>query len=92
MGTWDSRDNLMILMGGFEDGQGIPFWGYWTYDPKQNAWGLQALNMAHTNAPHVPGRTAAAMIWDNVDGRIYLYASAGNGKTGSSLNDLWMIY
>ncbi|MGB8346993.1 MAG: protein kinase, partial [Ktedonobacteraceae bacterium] len=74
MGTWDSRDNLMILMGGFEDGQGVPFWGFWTYDPKQNAWGLQALNMAHTNAPHVPGRTAAAMIWDNADGRIYLYA------------------
>jgi serine/threonine protein kinase len=92
MGAWDSRDNLLILSGGFEDGQGVPFWGFWMYDPKQNAWGLEALNMSGTNAPHVPGRTAAAMVWDNVDGRIYLYAGAGNGKTGSSLNDLWMIY
>jgi len=92
MGAWDSRDNVMILSGGWEDGQGVPFWGFWVYDPKQNAWGLLALNMDNTNAPHVPGRTAAAMVWDAADGRIYLYAGAGNGKTGSSLNDLWMIY
>ena len=91
MGAWDSRDNLLILSGGFEDGQGVPFWGFWMYDPKQNAWGLEALNMAGTNDPHVPGRTAAAMVWDATDARIYLYAGAGNGKTGSSLNDLWMI-
>lgn len=92
MGTWDSRDNLLILSGGFEDGQGVPFWGFWMYDPKQNAWGLEALNMANTNDPHVPSRTAAAMVWDATDARIYLYAGAGTGKTGSSLNDMWMIY
>lgn len=91
IGAWDSRDNLLILSGGFEDGQGVPFWGLWMYDPKQNAWGLEALNMAGTSDPHVPGRTAAAMVWDATDARIYLYAGAGNGKTGSSLNDLWMI-
>ncbi len=91
MGAWDSRDNLLILMGGFEDGQGVPFWGFWVYDPRQNAWGLLLLNLAHTNAPHVPGRTAATMAWDAADGRIYIYAGAGNGKSGSTLNDLWMI-
>ncbi len=91
LGAWDSKDNLLILTGGWEDGQGVPFWGFWVYDPKQNAWGLLLPALSHTSEPHIPGRTDSAMIWDAADQRIYLYAGAGNGKSGSSLNDLWMI-
>ncbi len=64
LGTWDSKDNLLILTGGWEDGQGVPFWGFWVYDPKQNAWGLLLPSLSHTSDPHIPGRTDAAMIWD----------------------------
>jgi len=90
MGTWDSKDNVMLLMGGWEDGQGVPYWGLWAFDPKQNAWGLLTpLNSAGTHI--IPGRTAAVMVWDATDQRAYIYAGAGNGKIGSTLNDLWMV-
>ncbi len=90
MGTWDSKDNVMLLMGGWEDGQVVPYWGLWAFDPKQNAWGLLTpLNSA--GAHLIPGRTAAVIMWDASDQRAYIYAGAGNGKTGSTLNDLWVV-
>lgn len=90
MGTWDSKDHMLLLMGGFENGQGIPFWGFWAYDPVQNAWGL--LTPLDNNGAHIiPGRTDAAMLWDATDQRAYIYAGAGNGPSGSSLNDLWEV-
>ncbi len=90
MGAWDSKDKVMLLFGGWEDGQGIPFWGLWAFDPKQDAWGLLTpLNSA--GAHSIPGRTAAVMVWDAADQRAYMYAGASNGKTGSTLNDLWMV-
>jgi Galactose oxidase, central domain/Viral BACON domain len=90
MGTWDSKDNVMLLMGGWEDGQGIPYWGLWAFDPKQDAWGLLTpLNNA--GAHIIPGRTAAVMVWDAIDQRAYIYAGVGSGKTGSTLNDLWAV-
>jgi len=89
-GTWDSKDNVMLLFGGWEDGQGVAFWGLWAFDPKQDAWGLLTpLNSA--GAHSIPGRTASIMVWDATDQRAYIYAGAGNGKTGSTLNDLWMV-
>lgn len=90
MGTWDSKDNMLLLMGGYENGQGIPFWGLWAYDPRQNAWSL--LTPLDGNGAHIiPGRTDAAMVWDATDQRAYIYAGASNGPSGSSLNDLWWI-
>jgi serine/threonine protein kinase len=90
MGTWDSKDNVMLLMGGWADGQSVPYWGLWAFDPKQNAWGLLTpLNSA--GAHIIPGRTAAVMVWDASDQRAYIYAGAGNGKIGSTLNDLWAV-
>ncbi len=89
-GTWDSKDNVMLLFGGWEDGQGVAFWGLWAFDPKQDAWGLLTpLNSA--GAHSIPGRTASIMVWDATDKRAYIYAGAGNGKTGSTLNDLWFV-
>ncbi len=90
MAVWDSKDKVMLLFGGWEDGQGIPYWGLWAFDPKQNAWGL--LTPLNSSGAHIlPGRTAAAMVWDATDQHAYIYAGAGNGKTGSTLNDLWMV-
>ncbi|HZU70545.1 MAG TPA: kelch repeat-containing protein [Ktedonobacteraceae bacterium] len=90
IGAWDSRDHLLLLMGGWENGQSEPFWGLWAYDPKQNAWDLLTPLDSHGN--HIiPGRTASTMVWDAADRRAYIYAGAGNGRYGSSLNDLWTI-
>jgi hypothetical protein len=90
LGTWDSKDNVLLLMGGWEDGQNEPFWGMWAYDPGQNAW--EILTPLDNNQQHIiPGRTASVMVWDAIDQHAYIYAGAGSGKSGSSLNDLWMI-
>jgi len=91
MGTWDSKDNVLLMMGGWNDSsQDGPFWGLWAYDPKQNAWGEPTpLNRAGNAI--IPGRTAAAMVWDAKEQAAYIYAGAGNGKTGSSLNDFWTV-
>jgi hypothetical protein len=89
-GTWDSKDHVLLLMGGWEDGQDQPYWGMWVYDPGQNAW--EILTPLDNNQLHIiPGRTASVMVWDAIDQHAYIYAGAGNGKSGSSLNDLWMI-
>jgi hypothetical protein len=90
MGAWDSKDHLLLLMGGWQDGQPEPFWGIWAYDPKQDAWDLLT-PLDSNNAHIIPGRTASVMVWDAVDRHAYIYAGAGNGKSGSSLNDLWII-
>ncbi len=90
IGAWDSKDGMLLLMGGYKDGNGVPYWGLWAFDPKQNAWGLLTpLNSSNTNI--IPGRTAAVMVWDATDQQAFIYAGAGNGKSGSSLNDLWKV-
>jgi hypothetical protein len=30
-------------------------------------------------------------VWDATDQHAYIYAGAASGKTGSTLNDLWMV-
>jgi N-acetylneuraminic acid mutarotase len=90
MGAWDSKHNMLLLFGGWEDGQGVPFFGLWVYDPKQNAWDL--LTPLDSSGAHIiPGRTDGAMVWDATDQQAYIYAGAGNGKSGSSLKDLWVV-
>jgi len=90
IGAWDSKDGMLLLMGGYKDGNSVPYWGLWAFDPKQNAWGLLTpLNSSNTNI--IPGRTAAVMVWDATDQQAFIYAGAGNGKSGSSLNDLWKV-
>jgi serine/threonine protein kinase len=92
MGTWDSKDNLLLLMGGWKDGNGVPYWGLWAFDPKQDAWGLLTPLENGSSGPHIiPGRTGAMMVWDATDQEAFIYAGAGNGKSGSSLNDLWEV-
>jgi len=92
MGTWDSKDNMLLLMGGWKDGNGVPYWGLWAFDPKQDAWGLLTPLENGSSGPHIiPGRTGAMMVWDATDQEAFIYAGAGNGKSGSSLNDLWEV-
>lgn len=88
--TWDSAHNVLLLMGGWKDGQSAPFNGLWAYDPKQNAWKLLT-PLDSSGNPIVSGRTASAMVWDAAHKRAYIYAGAGGDKTHSSLNDLWTI-
>lgn len=91
IGAWDSKDNVLLMIGGWNDNDpGGPYWGLWAYDPQVNLWDLLTpLDSANNNI--IPGRTASAMVWDASEQAAYIYAGAGNGKTGSSLNDLWAV-
>ena len=89
--VWDSKDNKLLLLGGWNDNdpQG-PYWGLWVYDPGTNLWNL--LTPLDKSDDHIiPGRTDSSMIWDARDQEAFIYAGAGNGKAGSSLNDLWVV-
>ncbi len=89
--VWDSKDNVLLLMGGWNDNDpGGPYWGLWAYDPGTNLWDLLTpLNSANNNV--IPGRTASTMVWDAREQAAYIYAGAGNGKSGSTLDDLWAV-
>ncbi len=91
IGVWDSKDHVMLMMGGWNDKDtGGPYWGLWAYDPGTNMWALLTpLNSSNNNI--IPGRTASAMAWDAREQAAYIYAGAGSGKSGSTLNDLWMV-
>lgn len=91
MGAWDSKDNVMLLMGGWLDSSGIPYYGLWAFDPRQDAWWL-VTPLQNNGTKFVPGRNASVMVWDAVDQRAYIYAGAGSTKNASSLNDLWMVF
>ena len=98
IGTWDSKNNVLVMMGGWETGQGgVPFWGVWVYDPMQNAWGLVTPLYPDANGnytgPHIiPGRTASAMVWDTTDARAYIYAGDSSYNARNNLNDLWILF
>ncbi len=96
IGAWDSKNNVMLLMGGWEDGQSVPYYGVWAYDPLQNAWGLVTPDYPGSGSnpgPHIiPGRTAAAMVWDTTHQRAYIYAGSSSYLKRNNLNDLWMLF
>ncbi len=91
IGVWDSKDGKLLLIGGWNDNDPKgPYWGLWAYDPGTNLWGLLTpLNYANVHI--IPGRTDSAMVWNAREQEAFIYAGAGNGKAGSSLNDLWMV-
>ena len=95
-GAWDSKDNLMLLMGGWEAGQGVPYYGVWAYDPNQNAWELVTPDYPGNSSnpgPHIiPGRTASAIVWDAAHQRAYIYAGNSSYQSRNNLNDLWILY
>lgn len=88
--AWDSTHNMLLFIGGWQDGQGAPFHTLWAYDPVQNAWNLYDLVDSNKN-PIIPGRSASTIVWDATHHRAYIYAGAGNDKSHSTLNDLWKV-
>lgn len=97
IGTWDAKNNVLLMMGGWETGQGVPFWGVWVYDPAQNAWGLITPLYPDANGnftgPHIiPGRTSSAMVWDATDARAYIYAGNSSYKARNNMNDVWTLF
>jgi serine/threonine protein kinase len=94
--AWDSKDNLLFLMGGWEAGQGVPYYGVWVYDPIQNAWGLVTPdypgNGSNPGSHIIPGRIASTMAWDTSHQRLYIYAGSSSYTSRNNLNDLWMLY
>ncbi len=90
MTTWDSTHKMLLLTGGWQDGQGVPYHAQWAYDPGQNAWDLFTPLDSNNNAI-IPGRTDSAMVWDATHKRAFIYGGAGKDKTHSSLNDLWVV-
>ncbi len=95
IGAWDSKNNIMLLMGGWEAGQGVPYYGVWAYDPLQNAWGLVTPDYPGSGSnpgPRIiPGRIAAAMVWDTTHQRAYIYAGSSSYLKRTNLNDFWML-
>lgn len=91
IGVWDSKDDKLLLIGGWNDNDPKgPYWGLWAYDPGTNLWDL--LTPLDNASNHIiPGRTDSAMVWDAREQEAFIYAGAGNGKSGSTLNDLWMV-
>lgn len=89
---WDSRNNVVLMMGGWQDNQQAqgPYYYIWAYDPAQNIWGsVTPLDSANNAIIH--GRTAFAMAWDTKFQRAYVYAGSGTAKATSDLNDLWAL-
>lgn len=90
LSTWDSHDNVFLLMGGWQTNGSTTYSAMWAYSPAQNAW-WEITSLQSTSATSViPSRLASVMVWDSTDNRAYLYAGAG-GPDKTTLNDLWMI-
>ena len=90
IGAWDSKDGKLLLTGGWNDGEKVPYWGVWAYDPGTKLWDLLT-PLDNANNHILPGRTDSTMAWDAREQEAFIYAGAGTGKSGSTLNDLWIV-
>ncbi len=90
IGVWDNKDGKLLLTGGWNDSEKEPYWGVWAYDPGTKLWNLLT-PLDNANNHIIPGRTDSIMVWDAREQEAFIYASAGNGKSGSTLNDLWIV-
>jgi serine/threonine protein kinase/N-acetylneuraminic acid mutarotase len=90
LGTWDSKDNVFLLMGGWQTGNSTTYSAMWAYSPSKNEW-WQITSLQNTSSTSViPSRSASMMVWDSADNRAYVYAGTG-GPGKADFNDLWMI-
>jgi N-acetylneuraminic acid mutarotase len=90
VGAWDSKDHKLLLTGGWNDSETEPYWGVWAYDPGTNLWALLT-PLDNSNTHIIPGRTDSAMVWDAKEQEAFIYAGAGISKSGSTLNDLYIV-
>lgn len=90
MSTWDSRDGLFLLMGGWQSNGNTTFSALWAYSPKTNTWSEITSLLTSPSTSVIPSRLASVMVWDNTNNRAYVYAGAG-GPNKTTLNDLWAV-
>jgi N-acetylneuraminic acid mutarotase len=88
--TWDSHDNVFLLMGGWQTNNSTTFSAMWAYSPRQNAWWQITSLQSSSSTSVIPSRLASVMVWDGIDNRAYVYAGAG-GPNKTAFSDLWTI-
>lgn len=88
LSTWDSKDGVFLLMGGWQASSNTTYSTLWAYSPTENVW--WQISSLHTGNSVIPGRMASVMLWDSTDNRAYIYAGS-TGKDKAALNDLWTI-
>jgi N-acetylneuraminic acid mutarotase len=88
LSTWDSRDGVFLLMGGWQASSNTTYSTLWAYSPAENVW-WQMSSLPNSTSV-IPSRMASVMVWDSTDNRAYIYAGS-TGKDKAALNDLWMI-
>lgn len=89
--VYDSRSGSVILFGGdgiFVRGDGASTYrklnDTWIYDPVTNVWTELA------PAGYLPpGRSAHAMVYDPVAGKVILFGGVGGVRGGEGLSDTW---
>ena len=90
MSTWDSRDNVFLLMGGWQSNNSTTYSALWAYSPAQNAW-WQITSLQNSSSTSViPSRLASVMAWDSAHNRAYIYAGSGSANK-VAFSDLWML-
>jgi serine/threonine protein kinase/N-acetylneuraminic acid mutarotase len=88
--TWDSKNNIFLLMDGWQASTTTTYSALWAYSPANNTW-WQITSLGNNGPTSViPSRMASVMVWDNDDNRAYIYAGS-SGVNKGALNDLWII-
>ncbi len=90
MMTWDSTHNVLLLMGGWMNGQSTPDATLWAFLPTQNSWNNATPTDSNGNAL-IPARAASAIIWSNKLQRALIYAGTGGSTLQGTLHDLWEL-
>ena len=90
LSTWDNKDGVFLLMGGWQPSNNSTYSALWSYSPSDNAW--WQITSLHNNGSTsvIPSRMASVMVWDSDDNRAYIYAGSSSPNK-NALNDLWMI-
>lgn len=88
--TWDSKQRVFLLMGGWQASTNTTYSALWAYSPDDNAWWQITSLRDSGNSSVIPSRMASVMVWDTSDNRAYIYAGSSSGSRGA-MNDLWMI-
>lgn len=90
MSAWDSRDNVFLLMGGWQSNNSTTYSALWAYSPAQDAW-WQITSLQNSSSTSViPSRLASVMVWDSAHNRAYIYAGSGSANK-VAFSDLWML-
>ncbi|MGH2506331.1 MAG: Kelch repeat-containing protein, partial [Ktedonobacteraceae bacterium] len=85
LSAWDSKDQVFLMIGGWDANSTLPLNVLWSYSPNQHTWW-------ENPEPQVGSRLASMMVWDNTTNRGYIYAGInGIGPNNPATKELWMI-